>query len=96
MSDEVILATPRQIRAGRALMDWNQTELAEAADVGWAPLARLEQGKGIARRSTILRIQAALEKGDESGRIEFIPAAGGKLEGVRLLPPLTTEPSGKE
>jgi predicted transcriptional regulator len=96
MSDENALATPRQIRAGRALMGWNQTELAQAADVGWAPLARLEQGKGIARRSTILRIQAALERGDETGRVEFIPATGGKWDGVRLLPPLPLEPAQQE
>lgn len=96
MSDEIVLATPRQIRAGRALMGWNQTQLAQAADVGWAPLARLEQGKGIARPSTILRIQAALEKGDENGRVEFIPAADGKFEGVRMLPSLAAEPSRQE
>lgn len=53
-----------QIRAGRALLAWRQEDLAKAAKVGLATIARIEQREGAAQGhvSTIIRIQAALEK----------------------------------
>jgi len=53
-----------QIRAARALLGWRQEDLAKAAKVGLATLARIEQREGRVQGnvSTIMRIQEALEK----------------------------------
>jgi transcriptional regulator with XRE-family HTH domain len=53
-----------QIRAARVLLGWRQQDLAKAAKIGLATLARIEQGQGIAQAhvATIVRIQTALEK----------------------------------
>jgi transcriptional regulator with XRE-family HTH domain len=53
-----------QIRAARVLLGWRQQDLAKAAKIGLATLARIEQGQGIAQAhvATIVRIQAALER----------------------------------
>jgi transcriptional regulator with XRE-family HTH domain len=53
-----------QIRAARALLAWRQEELAKAAKIGLATLARIEQREGPAQghTSTIMSIQAALER----------------------------------
>ena len=64
-----------QIRAGRALLAWRQEDLAKAAKVGLATIARIEQREGAAQGhvATIIRIQEALEKagirftGDDTG-----------------------------
>jgi predicted transcriptional regulator len=53
-----------QIRAARALLGWRQEDLAKAAKVGLATIARIEQGEGIVQGnfSTITKIQQALER----------------------------------
>ncbi len=53
-----------QIRAARALLAWRQEDLAKAAKIGLATLARIEQREGPVQghTSTVFRIQAALEK----------------------------------
>ena len=53
-----------QIRAARALLGWRQEDLAKAAKVGLATIARIEQGEGMVQGnfSTITRIQQALER----------------------------------
>ncbi len=53
-----------QIRAARALLGWRQDDLAKAAEVGLATVARIEQGEGMVQGnfSTIARIQQALER----------------------------------
>jgi transcriptional regulator with XRE-family HTH domain len=53
-----------QIRAARALLGWRQEDLAKAAKVGLATLARIEQGQGMVQGnfSTVIKIQRALEK----------------------------------
>jgi transcriptional regulator with XRE-family HTH domain len=53
-----------QIRAARALLGWRQEDLAKAAKVGLATLARIEQGQGVVQGnfSTVMKIQRALEK----------------------------------
>ena len=53
-----------QIRAARALLGWRQEDLADAAKVGLATLARIEQGQGMVQGnfSTVMKIQQALEK----------------------------------
>ena len=70
-----------QIRAARALLGWRQDDLAKAAKVGLATVARIEQGEGMVQGnfSTITRIQQALERQG----ISFIADAGDGV-GVRL------------
>jgi transcriptional regulator with XRE-family HTH domain len=53
-----------QIRAARALLGWRQDDLAKAAKVGLATVARIEQGEGMVQGnfSTIAKIQQALER----------------------------------
>ena len=70
-----------QIRAARALLGWRQEDLAKAAKVGLATLARIEQREGQVQGnvSTIVRIQEALEKVG----IRFLEDEGAGY-GVRL------------
>jgi transcriptional regulator with XRE-family HTH domain len=74
-----------QIRAARALLAWRQEDLAKAAKVGLATIARIEQGQGAAQGnvSTIIRIQDALERAG----IRFIASEPGGGIGVRLAIP---------
>ncbi len=53
-----------QIRAARALLAWRQEDLAKAAKVGLATIARIEQREGPAQGhvSTIIRIQETLKR----------------------------------
>lgn len=53
-----------QIRAARALLGWRQDELAKAAKIGLATIARIEQGGGMVQGqfATIMKIQSALER----------------------------------
>jgi transcriptional regulator with XRE-family HTH domain len=53
------MITPRQIRAARALLDWDQVSLAEAAGVALSALQRLEQGKPV-RDATVGAVAGAL------------------------------------
>jgi transcriptional regulator with XRE-family HTH domain len=52
-----------QIRAARALLGWRQEDLSQAAGIGLATIARLEQGEGLVRGNvtTVFKIQRALE-----------------------------------
>jgi len=71
-----------QIRAARALLGWNQLELAEAASIGVATLRRLEAAGTEIRGSVgvVWKIQTALERAG----VEFIPGDESKGPGVRL------------
>lgn len=53
-----------QIRAARALLGWRQEDLAQAAEIGLATIARIEQSSGVVQGnfSTIMKIQRALEQ----------------------------------
>jgi transcriptional regulator with XRE-family HTH domain len=64
-----------QIRAARALLAWRQQDLAKAAKIGLATIARIEQKEGPAQGnvSTIIRIQEALERAG----VRFIGDDGG-------------------
>jgi transcriptional regulator with XRE-family HTH domain len=75
-----------QIRAARSLLSWKQSDLADAAGVGIATIQRIEKGQGPAsgNYTTVLKIQAALEKAG----IEFTDNEGGGI-GVRLKRPST-------
>lgn len=78
----ILMITPRQIRAARALLGWSQQELADKAIVSLNALARLESGKVDPRASTLEAIEMALSKAG----IEFLPT-GVKGEGVRFISP---------
>jgi predicted transcriptional regulator len=69
------------IRAARALLRWEQTDLAKASFVSLPTIKRLESKPGImsAHMSTV----AALRKALEAAGIEFIDENGGG-PGVRL------------
>lgn len=82
VSKVVNMITSRQIRAARALLDWSQQQLADAAIVSLNAVARLEKGIVDSRTSTLLAIQKALVKAG----IEFLDA-DQKGEGVRLKSP---------
>src|SRR6266540_2941714 len=72
-----------QIRAARALLDWRQDDLARAADVGITTIRRIEAQAGpvMGYVSTVLRIQAALEKAG----IQFTEGDASGGIGVRLM-----------
>lgn len=72
----------QQIKAARALLDWSQTDLANAASVGIATITRMEVGEGLVggTASSVWKIQKALE----SAGIDFISADETGGPGVRL------------
>jgi len=70
-----------QIRAARALLNINQTDLARMASVHVATIRRLEAASQIrGAAETLWKIQKALE----AAGVEFIPADEAKGPGVRL------------
>ena len=71
--------TPEQCRAARALLDWSQTTLAEAAKAGQSTIAKFERGLRSPHASTLTSIRAALE----AAGVEFLDPNGGG-PGVRL------------
>jgi transcriptional regulator with XRE-family HTH domain len=81
-----------QIKAARSLLGWKQSDLAKAAGVGIATIQRIEKNDGPAsgNYSTVLKIQAALEKAG----IEFTNDEGDGI-GVRLKRTLTKSSKGR-
>jgi len=79
-----ILVSVKQIKAGRALLGWSQSDLAAKSGVSEPTIARLESmdGEVGGREATAQRMRAALEEGG----IQFIEANGGG-PGVRLRNP---------
>ncbi|MDH3582080.1 MAG: helix-turn-helix transcriptional regulator [Hyphomicrobiales bacterium] len=71
-----------QIRAARALLGMNQSELATAASVGVATVRRIEGNPGKIRggAETLWKIQKALE----TAGVVFLPADETGGPGVRL------------
>ena len=72
--DELFAA---QVRAGRALLNWSQHELATRAEVSRSALARIESGSRDART-----VRAVKKKLEEGGIVFLAPDAEGF--GVRL------------
>jgi len=74
----------KQIKAGRALLGWSQSDLAAKSGVSEPTVARLESidGELGGREATGQRMRAALEEGG----IQFIEENGGG-PGVRLRNP---------
>jgi predicted transcriptional regulator len=74
-----VLITGRQLKAARALVGWEQTDLAAKARVAISTVRRMESFDGPvgARTSTLDQVQEALEREG----IEFLNSGG---PGVRL------------
>lgn len=71
--------TPAQSRAGRALLDWSQEELARASHLGLSTVRDFEQGRRVPTHNNLRAMQHSLE----AAGIEFLPENGGGV-GVRL------------
>ena len=81
MGRAALLLSSELIRAARALLRWEQRDLATASSVSLPTIKRLESQPGalVAHTSTITALKNALE----AAGIEFIEANGGG-PGVRL------------
>jgi len=75
------MLTGAQIRAARALLAWNQSDLAAATGLALSTIRRLEADSGILQSNvaTLVSITDAMSKAG----VEFIDANGGG-PGVRL------------
>lgn len=74
------MLTPHQIRAARALLEWSQSDLAEAAGVSRPTIKRMEsKGPATSSAGNVDSVQRALE---EAGVIFIAENGGGP--GVRL------------
>jgi transcriptional regulator with XRE-family HTH domain len=81
------MITASQMRAGRALIEWSQQELAERSGVSLPTIKRMEKvGPGRSAGDTIASVQRALE----AAGVQFIPENGGGA-GVRLAKPGTAQ-----
>ena len=73
------MITPAQCRAARALVDWSQQQLADAAKIGNATIRNFEGSKSEPQSATLDVMRRALE----AAGVEFIAENGGG-PGVRL------------
>jgi transcriptional regulator with XRE-family HTH domain len=73
---------PEQCRGARGLLDWTQTRLAGASNLGESTIRDFEKGRRIPSRNNLIAIQAALE----AAGVQFIPENGGGA-GIRLSGP---------
>lgn len=70
-----IMITPEQSRGARGLLDWSQTQLANAANVSLSTVRDYEKGRRIPIANNLNAIQTALE----TQGIEFFNGTGVKL-----------------
>ena len=75
------MLSSEMVRAGRALLRWEQKDLAEASGVSLPTIKRLETARGAlsAHGPTI----AAMVRAFEAAGLEFIPENGGGA-GIRF------------
>jgi transcriptional regulator with XRE-family HTH domain len=73
------MITPAQSRAGRALVEWSQEQLAEAAHLGLSTIRDFEKGRRIPTHNNLLGVKSALE----SAGVIFVDE-NGEGPGVRL------------
>jgi transcriptional regulator with XRE-family HTH domain len=71
--------TPDQCRAARAILNLEQSDIADKAGIARATLIDFEKGQRVPRATTIAAIRAALE----AAGVGFIAENGGGA-GVRL------------
>lgn len=71
--------SPEQCRAARALLNWSQTDLADASGIERGTIARFERGE----RLTYARNRATLRQVLEAAGVVFIDSNGGG-PGARL------------
>jgi len=76
--------SPDQCRAARAMLNLEQSDIADKAGIARATLIDFEKGQRIPRAATVAAIRAALE----SAGVEFLAENGGGA-GVRLRKPST-------
>jgi DNA-binding XRE family transcriptional regulator len=74
--------TPAQSRAARALLEMNQSVLAQNAELGLSTIVDFEKQRRQVSEDAVLAIKSAFERAG----IEFIGENGGG-EGVRLRKP---------
>lgn len=67
-------------RAARGLLDWTQTKLAAAAQVGLGMLRNFEAGRCLPGEANLFAIQGALERAG----VEFLPEGGLRLRPDRI------------
>ncbi len=71
--------SPAQCRAARALLELDQAQLAEAANVSRNTVVAFEKGQRTPNQNNLLALQAALE----TAGVEFLDSNGSGA-GVRL------------
>jgi transcriptional regulator with XRE-family HTH domain len=76
------MITGAQVRAGKALLDWSGTDLAERAGVAISTIRRVEACDGLLQSASVKVLQA-LKNALETGGIEFIGTPEDR-PGVRL------------
>ena len=77
------MITGAQVRAGKALLDWSGTDLAERAGVAISTIRRVEAFDGLLPSASVKVLQA-LKGALEQGGIEFVGTPEDR-PGVRLL-----------
>lgn len=76
---EIVIAA--QVRAARALLDWSQTQLADAAGVGVTTVRDIESERRPAETGAMREIRRVLE----NEGVLFVPGAPGGGPGVRFV-----------
>jgi DNA-binding XRE family transcriptional regulator len=82
MSADPIRLTPRLCRAARALLDWQQQQLADASGVPKPTITAFEAKRDTAARMTTMNNRAVVGAFEKAGLV-FIPENGGGA-GMRL------------
>ena len=81
--------TPALSRAGRALLDWSQEELATASHLGVSTVRDFERGRRVPTVNNLAAIRRALE---EAG-VEFLPNDALRLRTTATSARRTAEPA---
>ncbi len=69
------MITPEQIRAARALLGWQQADLAKKAGISVTGLSNIEMGRTDPKASTLSAIEDALA----ASGIDFVNDKGGRM-----------------
>ncbi len=74
------MATVEQIKAARALLKWNQQDLADASGISKPAIANMERGRVQPREDTMRAITQSIEHAG----VEFTEGPGVRLVGERI------------